>query len=211
MKNHHGKAGRQSRTSSSCAPAISLAQFQREPSTNLSHSGDSYSNTYFEPSKEQPSPQNPLGNMAWGYPTFVQRTRWPVDLTTKHNDSFIRTFNFARSGSVVDRNPVDLEGPPGVSIIQQLELMFLPSYVDFDMKVSDWKKTPETSLFVVFIGINDNIKINEGGRAKDKGLQPLLLERYEEFMHRVCGVFGKLYPIHTDTAQSSTMPARATS
>ena len=56
----------------------------------------------------------------------------------------------AEAGSCVDKN---LCGGDTCDLFEQLEQRFIPAYVDYDMGTTEWD--PDTSLFIVFIGIND--------------------------------------------------------
>ena len=122
-----------------------------------------------------------MGNSDSGLETFVKHTRWPVPLTSTYNDSFVKTYNFARSGSVVDHKAIAWDGPMGTDLFDQYGYDFKPAYMEYDMNASNWK--PETSLFIIFMGINDNLKIHEG--EHDEYTQTRILTRYEEFLQQV--------------------------
>ena len=59
--------------------------------------------------------------------------------------------------------------------------------MEFDFGQSDW--VPETTLFVVFVGINDNMKIydlgNEGRQGEGNGTQEVLEARLKEYKRMV--------------------------
>ena len=114
-------------------------------------SGDSWSDTKFDVIGEQPSPEQPMGNPPFPGDRDTKGAKWPVHLTTAYNDSLIQTYCFARSGAAVVREIVKNNE---ADLVEEVEKDFLPGYVDFDFGQSEWKSA--SSLFIFFIGINDN-------------------------------------------------------
>ncbi|KAH7115894.1 hypothetical protein B0J11DRAFT_113022 [Dendryphion nanum] len=112
--------------------------------------GDSYSTTGFELNGTQPNAANPLGNPALPGRTFSNGRNWINLLTSNYNDSFVRTYNFARAGASLDSfgqpspfRPFDI----------QVDQFFLPNYALNNTNLTRWK--PENTLFISFFGIND--------------------------------------------------------
>lgn len=144
------------------------------------HSGDSYTDSGFKVQEQLPSAAWPLGNPEVDFSQDSQIT-WPVYLTTKHNDNFFETYNFAKGGSTVDHAILT----HGNSFTEQMDKIFMPnwgqhysnhsllndnsssisSYSSDSYELSSRRKysnknhTPQwhssNSLFAVFFGIND--------------------------------------------------------
>jgi phospholipase/lecithinase/hemolysin len=125
--------------------------------------GDSYSRTGFDASGDQPNPSNPFGNPRYPGPTSSNGENWIQFLATKHNESFVKAYNFAFGGATVDSELVKPFLPSVLSMKQQVEEEFLPRYpqnsshiIDYDHSSStspSW--TSKTALFAMWIGIND--------------------------------------------------------
>ena len=150
-------------------------------------SGDSWSDTFFNHLGDQPSIEQPLGNPPFPGTKDTKGAKWPVHLTTAYNDSLIQTYVFSISGASVAGKPWNHTFG---DFISEVEERFLPNYVDHDFGHSNW--SPETSLFTVFFGINDNVQIDDrlvDGRIQEfevaHKLQKRQLTRYEEMMDKV--------------------------
>ena len=162
----------------------------------ISSSGDSYTATGFDPNKQQPSLRDPLGN-----PTYNPASpylRWIQYLTMNYNDSKVETYNFAVHGATVDKGLIDR----GSSLSTQVEEKFLPNYyrqgdhAGGDEKkrrsrrrksksrskhgglLADWE--PETTLFSIWFGINDNVFSNKSEILFDR-----VFESYNRTLHQV--------------------------
>ncbi|KAJ4253744.1 hypothetical protein NW762_010138 [Fusarium torreyae] len=123
--------------------------------------GDSYSRTGFDPSSEdQPSSSNPLGNPAFPGRTSANGPNWVGHLTTTYNESRFLTYNFAASGATLDKSIVNNNG---YDVIREIDEAFSPYY-----KVGE-AFDADTSLFAVWIGINDiaNSYLNEDADVHD--------------------------------------------
>ena len=139
-------------------------------------SGDSYTASNFDLTKDQPRPENPFGN-----PTYDPRSpylKWMQYLTMVYNDSKVETYNFAVNGATVDQALID----KGSSFSTQVGEKFLPNYslqkhhIASDRKQRRWSMTrrsrssdkkgpladwrPKKTLFSVWFGINDNVFSN---------------------------------------------------
>ncbi|KAI9813585.1 MAG: hypothetical protein M1827_003654 [Pycnora praestabilis] len=115
--------------------------------------GDSYSTTDFNLTGSLPGPSNPLGNP--GYPgwTASNGPNWVDFLTTTYNQSFIETFDLAYGGATVDSALVKPYLPTVLSLKQQIQNEFLPTFTVGMPAAAPW--TSADSLFSIFIGIND--------------------------------------------------------
>ncbi|USW58272.1 Putative GDSL lipase/esterase, SGNH hydrolase superfamily [Septoria linicola] len=115
--------------------------------------GDSYSQTGFEPTGEQPSPSNPLGNPAYpGSYTSSNGPNWVDFLTTTWNASYLETVNLAYGGATVDADLVKPYADTVISLKQQVNEQYLPYYAG-ENRSFEWQ--PSDTLFAVWIGIND--------------------------------------------------------
>ncbi|CAG1962469.1 unnamed protein product [Fusarium graminearum] len=106
--------------------------------------GDSWTDTRFDVSGQQPSPSNPIGNTG---KTSSNGKMWPMYLTTQYNASSILLYNMAVGGAVVDKDIVTT-GPNDVDTQVHDKL---PVYLDQQPKLF----APKETLWTVFIGIND--------------------------------------------------------
>ncbi|USP81464.1 carbohydrate esterase family 16 protein [Curvularia clavata] len=114
--------------------------------------GDSYTQTGFNVNGTQPSPSNPLGNPPYPGWTSSNGPNWVGFLTTTYNASTLLTYNMAYGGATVDSALVTPYAPTVISMKNQVQTQFLPTYgshPDF----APW--TSSSSLFAFFIGIND--------------------------------------------------------
>ena len=165
-------------------------------STSDHRSGDSYSDTMFECLGDEPSNANPMGNHGPGLASWVQETRWPVFLTTKYNDSLLYTYNFAKAGAMVSRDIIRNTGNRGKAMTEQFEDLFKPAYVDYKEGTSSW--TAESSLFIIFIGINDNLRLHDSDGHVDGETQREIMHAYQTFMNDVS--FPLPRPMQASTA-----------
>ena len=162
----------------------------------ISSSGDSYTATGFDLTKQQPSLKEPLGN-----PTYNPSSpylRWIQYLTVNYNDSKIETYNFAVHGATVDKSLLDR----GSSLSTQVEKKFLPNYdrhgnhaggdeikrrsrgreskrsSNNGGRLANWE--PDTTLFSVWFGINDNVFSNKSEVLFDE-----IFESYNRTLYQV--------------------------
>lgn len=116
------------------------------------NSGNSYSQTGFNSkTTPQPSQGNPLGNPGYPGDTSSNGPNWIDYLTVEYNQSSLLTYNFAYSGATVDKSIIDCT----LGVDGQIHDGFLPVYGSgSDSQFPDvWEAS--TSLFGIFIGIND--------------------------------------------------------
>ncbi|RGP73965.1 epoxide hydrolase [Fusarium sporotrichioides] len=120
------------------------------------HDGDSWTDTRFDISGQQPSSSNPIGNTG---KTSSNGKMWPMYLTTQYNVSSILLYNLAVGGAVVDRDIVTT-GPNDVDTQVHDKLQ-----VYVNQKPNPFP--PKETLWTVFIGINDIYRtINEDNQEE---------------------------------------------
>lgn len=113
--------------------------------------GDSYSQTWFDPTGELPSTANPIGNPEYPGWTAAGGENWVTFLTTKYNTSLVFTYNYAYGGATTD---AALVAP-----YEDTVLSFVDQVAEFTegagTKPEETPWTSEESLFSVWIGVND--------------------------------------------------------
>ncbi|KAF2733422.1 hypothetical protein EJ04DRAFT_495218 [Polyplosphaeria fusca] len=114
--------------------------------------GDSYTQTGFNITGTQPSPSNPMGNPPYPGWTSSNGPNWVDFLTFTYNESLIQTYNLAYGGATVDSALVAPYKPTVLSMKNQIEDQFLPTYGAHSAS-TPW--TSKNSLFAFWIGIND--------------------------------------------------------
>ncbi|KAF1945313.1 hypothetical protein EJ02DRAFT_338781 [Clathrospora elynae] len=114
--------------------------------------GDSYTQTGFNVNGTQPSPSSPLGNPPYPGYTSSNGPNWVDFLTATYNATALLTYNLAYGGATVDTALVTPYAPTVLSLKDQVQAEFLPTYGSHPA-FAPW--TSETALFAFFIGIND--------------------------------------------------------
>ncbi|KAL1676010.1 hypothetical protein EV122DRAFT_217340 [Schizophyllum commune] len=113
--------------------------------------GDSYTQTWFDPTGELPSTSNPIGNPEYPGWTASGGENWVTYLTTKYNTSLVFTYNYAYGGATTD---AELVTP-----YEDTVLSFVDQVGEFEegagTKPAETPWTGEGSLFSVWIGVND--------------------------------------------------------
>ncbi|KAJ3757535.1 hypothetical protein EV360DRAFT_95180 [Lentinula raphanica] len=115
------------------------------------HSGDSYTQTGFLTNLTLPSPGNPLGNPAYPGYTATGGANWLDFDTTTYNNSLVLTYNYAYGGATIDSGLVAPFEPTVLSVTDQVN-EFLDTAAS---KPASTPWTSESSLFSIWIGIND--------------------------------------------------------
>ncbi|KAI9722203.1 MAG: hypothetical protein M1828_004886 [Chrysothrix sp. TS-e1954] len=115
--------------------------------------GDSWSSTGFDYKGHQPDRQNPFGNEP--LPPRKDGPNWIHFLTETYNETFVKTYNFAKGGAVVDDKIVKpmFEGH-GFTFGEQVHDIFRPEYAARDMP-RDRYWDPATTVFALCFGINE--------------------------------------------------------
>lgn len=119
--------------------------------THMRRSGDSYTQTGFDPTGILPSPGNVLGNPPYPGWTATGGENWVDFVTTQYNKSLILTYNYAYGGATIDASLVAPFEPTVLSLTDQVN-QFLSGAA---IKPASTPWTSSNSLFSVFIGIND--------------------------------------------------------
>ncbi|KAL9072669.1 MAG: hypothetical protein Q9157_005003 [Trypethelium eluteriae] len=138
--------------------------------------GDSYSSTEFDLKGAQPNPANPLGNPPYPGSTSSNGPNWVDFITTTWNESYIRTYNLAVGGATVDSDLVPPFLPFIPSMKQQIEDRYLPIYG------SPSKWNPNTTLFAIWIGIND---VGNSFANKNPTLNPEIFKVYSKLVDKL--------------------------
>ncbi|KAK7942738.1 uncharacterized protein PG986_011851 [Apiospora aurea] len=110
-----------------------------------------------------PSPTSPLGNPSYPGYTSSNGPNWVDYLTVKYNASLLQTYNLAVGGATVDSDLVKPYLPTVLSVKQQVQDVFLPSYPSSPSSSSSSSSengpvvqwSASDSLFAFWIGIND--------------------------------------------------------
>ncbi|KAH8656822.1 hypothetical protein BGZ61DRAFT_371930 [Ilyonectria robusta] len=118
--------------------------------------GDSYTTTGFDAiAGPQPNAVNPLGNPNEPYygHTSSNGPNWIRQLTTKYNQSFIKTFNLACGGATVASSLIHPIHPEYLSLEQQKSVLDLSASGGPTPEHDSWETC--STLFTFFLGIND--------------------------------------------------------
>ncbi|KAJ3769796.1 hypothetical protein FB446DRAFT_705934 [Lentinula raphanica] len=113
--------------------------------------GDSYTQTGFLTNLTLPAPGNPLGNPAYPGYTATGGANWLDFDTTTYNTSLVLTYNYAYGGATIDSGLVAPFEPTVLSVTDQVN-EFLDTAAS---KPASTPWTSESSLFSIWIGIND--------------------------------------------------------
>lgn len=114
-------------------------------------SGDSYTQTGFDPTSTLPSAGNILGNPPYPGWTATGGENWVDYVASQNNKSLILTYNYAYGGATIDATLVQPYTPTVLSLTDQVN-QFLNGAAK---KPASTPWTSSNSLFSVFIGIND--------------------------------------------------------
>ncbi|KAL8944494.1 MAG: hypothetical protein Q9216_000404 [Gyalolechia sp. 2 TL-2023] len=159
----------------------------------MHYSGDSWTDSGFNPSGSQPNDTYPLGNPFGNsssppYHTFTNGINWIEFLTFKYNASQVDTYNLAVTGSVVDSVPIGTL--PTSDLVHQISDRFVPNYVTQNRTV--W--TASNSLFSLFFGVND---VNRSWDKKDAKINDAIFKTYLEQLNELHGHGARNFLIHT--------------
>ena len=131
----------------------SLEPKKAERRLTITHSGDSYTSTDFNPKKEQPSLGNPFGNPPLPKASSIDQ-KWIHYLTMTYNSSVIQTYNMANHGATMD------------GFVRFYHEQFMPYYgTSNHTGAAGWNTT--NSLFATFFGINDVRRCTDQPLTKD--------------------------------------------
>ena len=114
--------------------------------------GDSYTQSAFDITGQQPSSAYALGNPAEGTITFSGGPVYPELLTTTYNNSLVLTYDFAYGGATITDSLV-ANSAQIHSFEEQVEQYYEPKYSTPGGTNAPW--TADTAIFTTFFGINE--------------------------------------------------------
>lgn len=128
-----------------------LCSYPSMMSANWWPSGDSYSQTGFDPTGAHPSNSNPFGNPNFPGYTTSGGMNWLGQVIRTYNTSLMLDWNFAYGGATVDATLV----APYVNTVKSLvdQVKEFNTYVA--SRPSDARWSSSNSLFAIWIGVND--------------------------------------------------------
>ncbi|KAF2706958.1 carbohydrate esterase family 16 protein [Pleomassaria siparia CBS 279.74] len=141
--------------------------------------GDSYTQTGFDVKGTQPNPANPMGNPTYPGWTSSNGPNWVDFLTYTYNASYLQTYNMAYGGATVDSALVAPYAPTVLSMKNQIQDLYLPTYGSTTRSVP-W--TSASSLFAFFIGIND---IGNSWWLANATLSDAIFTEYESLLNQL--------------------------
>ncbi|MCJ1458624.1 hypothetical protein MMC28_008998 [Mycoblastus sanguinarius] len=143
--------------------------------------GDSYTDTGFRITGAQPSPDDSLGNPAYGsYVPFTGGPNYIDFLTTEHNNSLVLSYNFAFGGATITDSIVPTSDPTINTFQQQVENYYQPKYSVQGGANAPW--SADDAIFIIFFGINDIFGSYEN-KDIDPAVQiPKLLDAYFSYV-----------------------------
>ncbi|KAI4210999.1 MAG: hypothetical protein LQ351_006226 [Letrouitia transgressa] len=139
----------------------------------------------------QPSPSNPFGNPdpnAVPVRTVSGGLTWVQYLTTKYNQSFIETFNFAAAGATISNSVLGIDGENDLE--HQISNHFQPIYATSNGS-SNWTAT--NSLFTLYFGIND---IAHTWRQHNGTTSDLVFASYRSLIDQLYTLGARNFLIH---------------
>ena len=113
------------------------------------NSGDSYSQTGFDPTLSLASASNPLGNPNFPGWTTSGGPNWIGYYISQFNSSPVYSYNFASGGATTDANLVTPFLPTVLSFVDQVNL-----YLKSAKTANFPKLNAADSVFAVWIGVN---------------------------------------------------------
>jgi hypothetical protein len=116
---------------------------------NLHNSGDSYSQTGFDPTLSLPSSSNPLGNPTFPGYTTSGGPNWIGYYITQYNSSPVYSYNFASGGATTDAKLVTPVASTVLSFVDQVNL-----YLKSSKTAGFTKWNAANSILAVWIGVN---------------------------------------------------------
>ncbi|KAE8353989.1 GDSL lipase/esterase [Aspergillus coremiiformis] len=147
--------------------------------------GNSYTQTGFSTTGEQPSPANPMGNPALGVGTTTGGKNWVGYMTTAENASLVLSYNLAVGGASIDNTLV--KGATDVDLASQVKI-FDETY---SKKPASAPWTAENAVFGFWIGIND---IGNGFYKTDVAtFPPKLIARLASLVEKIYSAGGRKF------------------
>ena len=129
-------------------------------------------------------------------------------LTTKYNESFIKTYNLGYGGATIDQAIVGSAFGPFVrSFWDQVNNVFHPTYAGNMTGTFRWKSND--SLFIIFFGIND--AVNTYNRPNNDALGYAQIKSYENLVNQVSSNFLGATHVKANGGDSCILTAPETS
>ncbi|KAL8987471.1 MAG: hypothetical protein Q9177_003320 [Variospora cf. flavescens] len=155
--------------------------------------GDSYTDSGFNPDGALPNDAHPLGNPPTDsstppFHTFTNGPNWMQYLTSKFNESQIKTYNFAMTGSTVNNTIFDI--PDKNDLVHQISDRFAPKYANKEMV--GW--TSSNALFSLFFGIND---VNRSWDKQDGKINDAVVSNYLTLLDSLYQYGARSFLLHT--------------
>ncbi|KAL4918964.1 GDSL lipase/esterase [Aspergillus aurantiobrunneus] len=146
--------------------------------------GNSYTQTGFSTTGEQPSASNPMGNPALGTGTTTGGLNWVGYLTTEQNSSLVLSYNLAIGGATIDDSLVASTQGDLVSQVESFEQVYSSK-----SESAPW--TAENAVFGFWIGVNDigNAFYNTDADT----FVPQLVDRLESLVQQIISAGGRKF------------------
>ncbi|KAL4784547.1 hypothetical protein BJX76DRAFT_367544 [Aspergillus varians] len=146
--------------------------------------GNSYTQTGFSTTGEQPSVSNPMGNPALGTGTTTGGLNWVGYLATEENSSPVLSYNLAIGGATIDDSLVASSQGDLVSQVDLFEQAYGSS-----PEAAPW--TAENAVFGFWIGVNDigNSFYNTDADT----FVPQLMDKLDSLVQRIITAGGRKF------------------
>ncbi|OJJ06243.1 hypothetical protein ASPVEDRAFT_139349 [Aspergillus versicolor CBS 583.65] len=146
--------------------------------------GNSYTQTGFSTTGEQPSASNPMGNPALGTGTTTGGLNWVGYLTTEQNASLVLSYNLAIGGATIDDSLVASSQGDLVSQVETFEQTYASK-----PESAPW--TAENAVFGFWIGVNDigNAFYN----TEADTFIPQLMDRLSSLVEQIISAGGRKF------------------
>ncbi|KAL2863830.1 SGNH/GDSL hydrolase family protein [Aspergillus lucknowensis] len=166
---------------------MALAHPWRRQASNTTYFftlGNSYTQTGFSTTGEQPSPSNPMGNPPLGTGTTTGGANWVGYLTTEQNASLVLSYNLAIGGATIDDA---LVASYAGDLVQQVDT-FEQTY---SSKPESAPWTSGNAVFGFWIGINDigNAYYNTDANT----FVPQLMDRLGSLVQQIIDAGGRKF------------------
>ncbi|KAL8646968.1 MAG: hypothetical protein Q9210_005831 [Variospora velana] len=155
--------------------------------------GDSYTDSGFNPDGALPNDAHPLGNPPTDsstppFHTFTNGPNWIQYLTSKYNESQIKTYNLAMTGSTVNNTILGILHEN--DLVHQISDRFAPNYANQEMV--GW--TSSNALFSLFFGIND---VNHSWDKQDRKINEAVVSNYLTLLDSLYKYGARSFLLHT--------------
>ncbi|BCS24928.1 SGNH/GDSL hydrolase family protein [Aspergillus puulaauensis] len=164
-----------------------LAQPRRRQANELTYFftfGNSYTQTGFSTTGEQPSASNPMGNPALGTGTTTGGVNWVGYLTTEQNASLVLSYDLAIGGATIDDSLIPSSQGDLVSQVETFEQAY-------SSKPDSAPWTAENAVFAFWIGVNDIGAVFYNTDADT--FIPQLMDRLSSLVEQVISAGGRKF------------------